>query len=267
MRVVLMCHAESKLNVDGIARWLASFADLVGVIAIAEGTDAKLRRVRNEVRRIGILRFLDVIAFQAYYRVLLNRRDARWLRGRLDELARRFELRQPSPEILRTTNPNSRQTEDFLKRLAPDMMIARCKFILRESVFSIPVCGTFVLHPGICPEYRNAHGAFWALATGDLTNAGLTLLKVDKGVDTGPVYGYYFCDFDEEKESHIVIMTRLLLDNLDALRHKLQQIRAGTAPVIETRGRSSAVWGQPWLTSYLRWKMHARRRRNARAHP
>src|SRR5436309_328007 len=29
---------------------------------------------------------------------------------------------------------------------------------------SLPARGTFVLHTGICPEYRNAHGCFWALA-------------------------------------------------------------------------------------------------------
>ena len=47
------------------------------------------------------------------------------------------------------------------------------------------------MHPGICPEYRNAHGCFWALANRDLNKVGMTLLRIDKGVDTGPTFGYY----------------------------------------------------------------------------
>ena len=54
---------------------------------------------------------------------------------------------------------------------------ARCKVILKEKIFGIPRVGTFVMHPGICPEYRNAHGCFWALVRRDLERVGMTLLR------------------------------------------------------------------------------------------
>ena len=76
------------------------------------------------------------------------------------------------------------------------------------------------MHPGICPEYRNAHGCFWALATGDTGNAGMTLLRIDRGVDTGPVFGYFRVDATLA-ESHIVIQHRVVLDHLDAIRDTL----------------------------------------------
>ena len=117
------------------------------------------------------------------------------------------------------------------------------------------------MHPGICPEYRNAHGCFWALAKRDLNKVGMTLLKIDKGVDTGPAYGYYTSRYDELTESHIVIQHRVVLDNLDALRTKLLEIFGGVATPLDTSGRPSAVWGKPWLTSYLKWKSQARRGR------
>ncbi len=265
MRVVLMCHAESVLNRVGIARWLASFADLVGMVIIAETKDAAVRRVKSEIRRVGWLRFFDVLAFRIYYQLFLARTDSRWMRERLARLGAKYPDPKPAPQILQTSDPNSAEVTEFLRRLAPDMMVARCKRILREEVFSVPSSGTFVLHPGICPEYRNAHGAYWALATGDLQNVGLTLLRIDKGIDTGPVYGYYHYDFDEVRESHIMIMTQLALENLDALRDTLLAARAGTAVPVDTRGRTSAVWGQPWLTGYLRWKREAKRRHRARA--
>jgi len=36
------------------------------------------------------------------------------------------------------------------------------------------------MHPGICPEYRNSHGCFWALANDDPERVGVTLLQIDK---------------------------------------------------------------------------------------
>lgn len=107
------------------------------------------------------------------------------------------------------------------------------------------------MHPGICPQYRNAHGCFWALAKQDRENVGMTLLKIDKGIDTGPVYGYYRCKFDETKESHHVIQHKVVFDNLDVLQEKLKEIYAGLAKPIDTRGLPSGEWGQPWLTAYF----------------
>jgi methionyl-tRNA formyltransferase len=155
---------------------------------------------------------------------------------------------------------NSEDTKEFLARLKPDLMIARCKVILKQSIFEIARLGTYVMHPGICPKYRNAHGCFWALAEGDLQNVGMTLLKVDKGVDTGPVFGFFSYPYNELTESHIVIQHRVVFENLDRIRDKFMQIENGTAATIDTRGHSSGTWGQPWLSRYLSWKNAAKTR-------
>jgi methionyl-tRNA formyltransferase len=120
------------------------------------------------------------------------------------------------------------------------------------------------MHPGICPEYRNAHGCFWALANGDLERVGMTLLKIDAGIDTGPVYGYFTYPYDEVHDSHLVIQRRMMLENLDAIAQKLCDIHAGRAQPIDTSERSSAEWGQPWLTAYFRWKRQASHRARRR---
>lgn len=115
------------------------------------------------------------------------------------------------------------------------------------------------MHPGICPEYRNAHGCFWALANGDRDRVGMTLLRIEKGVDTGPPFGYYSYPFDEARESHIVIQYRVVLENLDVLRQKFLEIFDVAAAPVNISGRKSAAWGQPWMSKYLRWKARARR--------
>jgi hypothetical protein len=259
MKTLLICHDGAQLDQVVLARWLNSFSNLVGIVIIQEPPSRVWRRVRREIKRIGALRFLDALAFRFYYRFFLLGKDRRWERHELREKCLQYGDIASDTAILKTTSPNTLEAETFIKRMNPDLVLARCKILLKESVFSIPAKGTFVMHPGICPEYRNAHGCFWALANRDLNKVGMTLLRIDKGVDTGPVFGYYTYPFDEVRESHIVIQHRVVLENLDALRSKFLEIFNGTAMPLNTSGRPSAAWGQPWLTRYLEWKSRAKR--------
>src|SRR4029453_13492898 len=126
-------------------------------------------------------------------------------------------------------DPNSEEAGSFLTTLKPDLLLARCKFLLKPEVFNAPGKGTFVLHPGICPEYRNAHGCFWALVNRDHERVGMTLLRVDKGVDTGPVYLQSSYGLDEVNESHNVIQYRAVMENLDAIGRTLTALSRGEA--------------------------------------
>lgn len=245
-----------------LARWLNSFSNLVGVVVIQEPPSRLWRRVRREIKRIGILRFFDALAFRFHYLIVSAGRDRRWEAQELRTMCARYKAIPPETPILRTPSPNSPETEAFIRRASPDIVLARCKVLLKESIFSIPNKGTFVMHPGICPEYRNAHGCFWALANGDLNKVGMTLLRIDKGVDTGPPFGYHTYRFDEAKESHIVIQHRVVLENLDSLRDKFLEIFHGTAVPLNTSDRPSAAWGQPWLTKYLQWKSRVKKGRH-----
>jgi hypothetical protein len=56
-----------------------------------------------------------------------------------------------------------------------------------------------------------------------------------------------------------VIQDRVVFENLDGIRAKLEEIYRGEAKTISTEGRDSAAWGQPWLTRYLAWKRAAAR--------
>jgi hypothetical protein len=256
-RSVLICHRGATLDREGLTRWLASFTDLVGIVEIDDPPRRTWQRARKEIARSGWLRFLDALAFRAYYRVALARADREWESAALEQLRHRFSGAPPCANTIVTRSANSPEVVSFLRACEPDIVIARCKTLLRRDVFSIPRAGTYVLHPGVCPEYRNAHGCFWALARRDLDRVGLTLLRINEGIDTGPVYGYFSYAFDERTESHIRIQSRVLLENLDAVRDRLLAAADGTATPLNTADRESAVWGHPWLTEYLQWKKAA----------
>ena len=260
-RTLLICHADDELNREGLARWLAATTHLVGIVILDEPAKRIRRRIQREIQRIGYIRFADVLAFRLYYKLRMSRKDHEWEQSTLTRLREQFPPLTDETRLIHARTPNSAEVEQFLTELRPDLVIARCKSLLKESVFSIPTCGTFVMHPGICPQYRNAHGCFWALAKNDRQNVGMTLLKIDRGIDTGPVYGYYRCQFDETVESHHVIQHKVVFDNLEPLHAKLLEIFRGAAQRIDTSGLPSGEWGQPWLTEYLGYTRRARSRR------
>ena len=260
MRTFLICHEDEALNRIALPRWLVSFSTLAGMIVLRETRQQKQRRIKREMKRVGFLRFLDVLAFRLYYAMFLAATDRQWEQSQLAELCRRYPEIPDSTPILVSASPNTPEAREFLRSVKPDLMIARCKFILKEDIFTVPASGTFVMHPGICPEYRNAHGCFWALANDDLERVGMTLLRIDRGVDTGPVFGHYRCVYDERSESHIVIQHRTVFDNLDTLQKQLIDIYEGRAVPIDMTGRKSGAWGQPWLTKYFHWKQAAKKR-------
>ena len=257
---VLICHEQDRLDTEGLASWLASTLKLAGLIIIRDQPGRLWRASRREIRRVGWFRFLDVLAFRVYARLRLAGRDAAWK----DEAVRRLRERYPAdltavPRIV-VSSPNSEDARAFMAGLRPDVAIARCKVILKREVFELPRVGTFVMHPGVCPEYRNAHGCFWALVNRDLDRVGMTLLRVDAGIDTGPIYLHGRCAADEAHESHVVIQYRAVIENLDAIgRILLSLCRGEHVPPVNVEGRASATWGQPRLTDYVRWKQAARK--------
>jgi len=256
VRTAVICSEGNIFNRQVLPAYLASVSELVGIVAIEDKPADILDRLKHEWRR-SRWRIIDVLAFRLYYRLRLARKDADWIRARAARELGRLGSIDGVP-VHRTPDANSPETRAFLERIAPEACIAACKTLLRPEIFGIPRHGTFVVHPGICPEYRNSHGCFWALARRDLGRVGSTLLKIDEGVDTGPVFAYYTSDIDERAESHTVIQLRVVYDNLDKIADDLHRVAAGTAEPIDTSGRSSRAWGQPRLTTYLRWKRAAR---------
>ena len=90
MKTLLICHEGVGLDQDGLARWLASFSTLGGILVLRETRQREWKRVRAELRRVGILRFPDVLAFRAYYTLALAGRDARWEAQQLRALRQRY---------------------------------------------------------------------------------------------------------------------------------------------------------------------------------
>ncbi len=87
--------------------------------------------------------------------------------------------------------PEDLKDPDFHKALAglaPDALAVVAFRILPNEVLQIPKLGAVNVHASLLPKYRGAAPVQWALINGE-TETGVTIFKLDVGVDTGGILG------------------------------------------------------------------------------
>lgn len=143
------------------------------------------------------------------------------------------------PEKLKT-----QEMYDALSAIEPDFFvtIAYGK-ILRQSFLDIPRIAPLNLHASLLPKYRGAAPVQWAIINGE-TETGVCLMRMDAGMDTGPVYTSQTTAItaDEtpdtlfEKLSHI--SAEILMNNIfdiasGKLQAKPQEGEPTSAPMLQ----------------------------------
>src|SRR5206468_9363486 len=122
MRTLLICHEGADLDREGLARWLGSFSTYTGTVVIREPGGRLRKRIAREIKRVGLLRFLDVIAFRAYYALAQAGGDRAWEARELQRLRSWFPDRPDAPEAV-VSSPNSADSERFIRDQRPDFVI------------------------------------------------------------------------------------------------------------------------------------------------
>jgi methionyl-tRNA formyltransferase len=69
-------------------------------------------------------------------------------------------------------------------------------FIINKEVVSAPRIGCFNMHPGPLPRYAGLNAVSWAIYKGE-TSHGVTIHKMEPGIDTGPIVYQELFDIDD----------------------------------------------------------------------
>jgi methionyl-tRNA formyltransferase len=131
------------------------------------------------------------------------------------EAALRLGIAVIQPERLK-----AHEAMEQLRSWAPDMIVvAAFGQILRPEVLALPRYGCINIHGSLLPRWRGAAPIQAAILAGD-QQTGITIMKMDPGVDTGPILNQRSIPIDNEdtagslfeKMSHLG--AELLLDTL-----------------------------------------------------
>jgi len=116
--------------------------------------------------------------------------------------------------------------------LSPDLVIlAFVTDIIPEALLDIPSLGTICYHPSLLPRHRGASGINWAVIQGD-TQTGLTILWVDKGIDTGPILLQKEVKILPDDTTGSLYFNKLFDMGIEAILEAVSLIKSGKAPKI-----------------------------------
>jgi hypothetical protein len=266
-RVVLLCHHDEPFDREGLASWLATTMRLVGLVVVREPGGAWWRSLARERRRAGWTAAADALAFRVCHWLVDAPRDAWWTRRAVAQLRATCPVVPSHVPRLDVADPNDEVVRTFLGRLEPDIVLTRCRAGLSSAIVAVARAGTFAIHPGLCPDYRDTDGCFWALVRRDLSRIGVTLLRLDPEPTRGAVFLRADAAFDETIDSHVVIARNAVLENLGAIRRALVEIgEARRVPIASDEPAPDAL-GLPRLSARVRWKLAAWRESRRSAAP
>ena len=134
--------------------------------------------------------------------------------------------------LFRPNKMKDAEVQEAYLELRPDLVIlAFVTDIITETLLDIPPLGTICYHPSLLPRHRGASGINWAVIQGD-TRTGLTILWVDKGVDTGPILLQKEIDIGPEDTTGSLYFNSLFPLGIEAIAQAVDLIKSGKAPKI-----------------------------------
>jgi folate-dependent phosphoribosylglycinamide formyltransferase PurN len=237
------------------ADWAASRFPFDSFIVVEKTRAPLVPFLWRRMRRLGAAKVLDELLLRLYYVVFQRRRDNRMLRALMDDVERDIPPDYRRPPVHRVHDINSGEAEALLRKLAPDVCVLMLMPILKKKILSIPPLGMLAFHPGVTPEYRGTHAAFWAVLNGELWGVGWSLLRIDAGIDTGAVLAQASLRApDPVRESHVYLAHKSHIEGLAGVVDTLRKLQAGESPRVATEGRTCATYTHPGWSDYRKYR-------------
>ena len=109
-------------------------------------------------------------------------RDLKLQPSPVKSLALKFKL-----PVLQPARARDEQFIAELRALKPDLIVVVAYGqILPPAILDLPKFGCLNVHTSLLPKYRGAAPIQWTIANGE-TETGVTVMKMDAGLDTGPI--------------------------------------------------------------------------------
>ncbi len=240
MKIALFCSSGDTAS--AVANRLQQ--ELGPLLIVQEKGEPRGLFLRRRLKKLGFVTVAGQVAFMALANPILKMVS----KARRAEIIREtgLDLTPPSPAIS-VTSINGDDVLDWLKRERPDVVIVNGTRIISKRILGATNAVFINTHCGITPVYRGAHGGYWALAQGDRKRCGVTVHRVDPGIDTGDIIGQRAI-LPTRRDT---MATYPLLQVAAALPVLVDAARAPSRIEAHSAEGESAVWYHPTLWGYL----------------
>lgn len=153
---------------------------------IIEDNISAIKLIKNRITKLGFFWVFNQIIFQLTISKILKVLSY----NRIEELKSKYNLLSSSINdslLINVSSVNNNDCITALKKINPDVIIVNGTRIISKEVLDCTSAVFINIHVGITPQYRGVHGGYWSLVCDDINNFGVTIHKVDKGIDTGDI--------------------------------------------------------------------------------
>jgi folate-dependent phosphoribosylglycinamide formyltransferase PurN len=182
----------------------------------------------------------------------------RFLLHAREEIELKRKLQRISDRIHFVTNIHAQPVLEQVCALEPDLGLIYGSPILKPELFEIPRLGTLGIHHGKVPEYRGNKTVFWAMYNGDPV-AGVTIQKVNKGLDTGSIVKTG--EVKADRRSYQAVVHELESLGLDLYIQAILDVKHGVAEFKPQSGVKGKLYRNPKPGHFLKfWSKQIKRR-------
>jgi methionyl-tRNA formyltransferase len=181
-------------------------------------------------------------------------------------------------EVYQPDSINSTESINKIKRLSPDcIIVVAFGQILKREILKLSKYGCINIHGSLLPKYRGAGPINWAIINGE-SKTGITVMKMDQGIDSGDMLLVEEIPIDEEDDAESIhdklsiLGSRLIVEALEKLENQTivkvpqRDDLASYAPKI-TKETGKINWDstgekiknlvrglKPWPCAYMNYK-------------
>lgn len=216
--------------------------------------EAKVSRgpfLSRRVKKYGLRRVLGQIAFALFVVPFLKHGGAR----RWKQIMTQYGLDGsaiPAQRVTDVTSVNDAAALELLERLLPRVIVVSGTRLLEEKTLRATDAIILNTHVGITPLYRGVHGGYWALASGDPEHFGVTVHKIDKGIDTGDILAQARVTPTKDDNYSTYPLLQIAIA-IPLLKEAINKALANTLEALKGSG-PSRLWSHPTAYEYLRMR-------------
>ena len=157
----------------------------------------------------------------------------------------------PARRVLDVRSVNSNESVVLLQNLRPKVILVNGTRILEERLLNATKAVLLNTHVGITPRYRGVHGGYWALASGDPNRCGVTVHKIDKGIDTGDIVAQAIIR-PKRNDNFLTYPLLQIANALPLLKHAIHDALTGKLETVRAQDDRSKLWSHPTALQYLK---------------
>lgn len=216
-----------------------------------EAPISRKQLIKRRAKKLGWFTVAGQLAFQVMVPLFLKKHAV----AQEQKLMLRYHLDDApidEEKLIVVSSVNDPATIEKLRAINPDVVVVNGTRIISQRVLDAVAAPFINTHAGITPMYRGVHGGYWALASGDKENCGVTIHFVDKGIDTGGIISQHRIE-PEPADNFITYPLHQLGVALPFLVRAVKAALDGKARAQQPANAGlSRLWYHPTIWAYLR---------------